>query len=391
MTSGSKRTAGGLSRRYVTALRKQLAPKAGTDSRQAESLGREASAMGLDTLDLIGIHERAVIRLLPAGPASRSSDELLKLAAGFFVKALIPVGNGQRRALKTSDRLNRLNLALRQRTAELNAALRQVKRGIEGREAVQAALTRSERHYNELLEKSGHMQEHLRRLSHELLSSQEEERRKISRELHDEIGQILTAINVKLATLKKEAAINTTGLTRKISSTQRLVERSMGTVHRFARELRPPLLDDLGLIPALHSYLRSFTKRTHIPVHFTAFAEVERLGGDKRTALYRVAQEALTNVEKHAKASLVTLTLRRLAGAIRMEIHDDGRSFRVERVLRDKRTGRLGLIGMRERVDMAGGSFTVVSAPGQGTTIRAQIPFGDGPVKSPNVRGESMK
>jgi signal transduction histidine kinase len=155
-----------------------------------------------------------------------------------------------------------------------------LKREIGQREAVQEALKKSERHYGQLLEKSRRMQEHLRRLSHEILHAQEEERKKISRELHDEIGQTLTVINVKLATLKNEATASTADLKKKIASTQRLVERSMDTVHRFARQLRPPLLDDLGLIPALQSARKDFTKRTRIPVHFTGSATVERLRGD---------------------------------------------------------------------------------------------------------------
>lgn len=246
------------------------------------------------------------------------------------------------------------------------------------RKAVQEALEKSERHYGKLLERSRNMQEHLRRLSHEILSGQEEERKKISRELHDEIGQILTAINVRLATLKEEAALNTTGLQKKIASTQRLVEKSMSTVHRFARELRPSLLDDLGLIPALHSYMRAFTKRTRVPIHFRAAAAVERLDSNKRTVLYRVAQEALTNIAKHANASLVTVSIQKLQGEACMKIHDNGKSFQVQPLLNAKKIKRLGLLGMRERVEMVGGSFAVESAPGKGTTIRAQIPFRNG-------------
>lgn len=282
-------------------------------------------------------------------------------------------------ALGNNGHMNRRKLALRHRTVELATIYQQLKREISRREAVQKALKKSERHYLQLLERSRHMQEHLRRLSHEILSGQEEERKKISRELHDEIGQTLTAINVKLATLKEEAAVNTTGLKKKIASTQRLVERSMNTVHRFARELRPSLLDDLGLIPALRSYMKGFTKRTHIPIHFTAFAAVEQLDSDKRTVLYRVAQEAFTNVAKHAKASLVEVNIQKLRGVVRMEIHDNGKSFQVQRLLFTKRIRRLGLLGMQERVEMVGGSFAVESSPGKGTTICAQIPFGNGP------------
>jgi len=155
---------------------------------------------------------------------------------------------------------------------ELVSVQRQLKREIGRREAAQHALKQSERHYRELLEKSRRIQEHLRHLSHEILSAQQHERKRISRELHDEIGQTLTAVNVKLATLKKDATVNLADLKKKIASTQRLIEKSMNTVHRFARELRPPLLDDLGLIPALHAYMKAFTKRTRLPIDFKAFA-----------------------------------------------------------------------------------------------------------------------
>jgi len=324
--------------------------------RPAQRLGRAALADGLDALDLVRIHERALIPLRPPVPSSR--------AARFLVEALTPIESAHRTALRSNG--------------ELAVAHRQLKQEIGRRQAMQEALEKSERHYGTLLAKSRHMQEHLRRLSHEILSAQEEERKRISRELHDEIGQTLTAISVKLATLTMEAEVSTTDLTQRIASTQRLVERSMNTVHRFARELRPSLLDDLGLIPALRAYMAGFTKRTHVLVHFSAFAAVEQLDSDKRTVLFRVAQEAFTNVAKHAQASLVTVRIRRLPGVVRMEIHDNGRSFQVARVLLAKRVNRLGLLGMRERVEMVGGSFTVESAPGNGTTIRAQIPFGRG-------------
>lgn len=376
MSSGSKGTRAGLSQRYSLALRTQLAPKPGASLRLAESLGCEAVAVGLDRWDLVRIHERALIRLLPPGPSSKNGNGMTKRAARFIVEALAPIENARRTALKDNDHLNRQNVTMRRRGVELTTIRRQLKREIARREAVQEALTTSETHYGQLLKKSRHMQEHLRRLSHEILSAHEEERKKISRELHDEIGQTLTAINVKLATLKQEATVNTTGLKKKISSTQRLVEKSMNAVHRFARELRPSLLDDLGLIPALHAYMKGFTKRTHVPVHFTAFAAVEQLDSDKRTVLYRVAQEAFTNVAKHAHASLVEVSIQKVRNVVRMEIHDNGKSFQAQRVLSAMPIRRLGLLGMRERVEMVGGTFTVESTPGKGTTIRALIPFG---------------
>jgi len=219
------------------------------------------------------------------------------------------------------------------------------------------------------------MQEQLRHLSRQILLAQEEERKEISRELHDEIAQTLAGINVHLAALKVEAASATQGLVKKIASTQKLVERSVKIVHRFALELRPTVLDDLGIIPALHSYMKDFTKRTGIHIQFTAFAGVEQLNGTKRTVLFRVAQAALANVAQHAHASRIKVTIKKLSGSICMEINDDGKSFEVEGVLFAKRNKRLGLIGMRERVEMVGGTFIIESAPGKGTTIQAQLPF----------------
>jgi len=218
-------------------------------------------------------------------------------------------------------------------------------------------------------------EELLRNLTHRLMQAQEEERRRISRELHDVIAQTLTGINVRLAALKKDAALNTKGLDRNIARTQRLVEKSVSIVHQFARELRPAVLDDLGLIPALHSFVKLFSKRTHIHVHLKVFAGVEQLDNNKRTVLYRVAQESLTNVARHAKAGRVELSIQKFHSGARMEIKDDDKSFRVERVLHAGGKKQLGLLGMRERVEMVGGTFCVESASGQGTTVRVEIPF----------------
>jgi signal transduction histidine kinase len=259
---------------------------------------------------------------------------------------------------------------------ELAASNLELKQEIVQRKAVEAALKKSEHHYGELLEQSDRLQEQLRQLSRQILSAQEEERREISRELHDVIAQTLTGINVRLAALAKEAAVNTKGLDRNIAQTQRLVEKSVDIVHQFARELRPAVLDDLGLIPALHSFAKIFSERTHILVHLKAFAEVEQLAIAKRTVLFRVAQEALTNVARHAQAGRVEVSIQKLPDSVCMKIKDDGKSFQVDRVLHGKGSKRLGLLGMRERLEMIGGHLDVESAPGKGTTITAQIPTG---------------
>jgi signal transduction histidine kinase len=153
------------------------------------------------------------------------------------------------------------------------------------------------------------------------------------------------------------------------------VENSVKAVHRFARELRPPGLDDLGLIPALHAYTQSLAERKRINIQMTAFGGVEALGPAKRTALFRVAQEALTNVARHAQATQVRMSITEIAGTIRMEIGNNGKTFDVRKALLAKNPKRLGLIGMRERIEMVGGRFAVESTPGKGTTVTAEIPF----------------
>jgi signal transduction histidine kinase len=271
--------------------------------------------------------------------------------------------------------LRQLGATLRRRTAALAVTTRRLQRETTLRKTGEVNLRQGARHYDLLLAQSRCMQEELRRLAHQILSAQEEERKEISRELHDEIAQTLAGINVQLSALSLETAVSARGLKRKIASTQRQVGRSIEAIHRFARELRPALLDDLGLIPALRSYLKKFAVRTGLRIRFTAFTGVEALDNAKRTVFYRVAQEALTNVARHAQASLVQVSIRKIPDAIRMEVADDGRSFQVQRVLSSRTNKRLGLLGMRERVEMVGGSFAIESAPGRGTTLRAQIPF----------------
>lgn len=257
------------------------------------------------------------------------------------------------------------------------------------RRIVEAALKKSEHHYGKLLAESERLQEQLRYLSRQILLAQEEERKRISRELHDVIAQTLTGINVRLAALKKESVSNTKHLARDIARTQKLVEKSVNIVHDFARELRPAVLDDLGLIPALHSFAKIFSQRTRVHVSLTAFAAVEELDIAKRTVLFRIAQEALTNVSRHAKASRVEISIQKLATSVGMKIHDNGISFSVEKQLQAKGGKRLGLLGMRERVEMVGGTFVVVSAPGKGTSIEVEVPFAK--VRAPLVKKSAEK
>jgi len=262
------------------------------------------------------------------------------------------------------------------RVAVLAASNQKLEQEIIRRQAVEQSLRQSEAHQIQLLAQSLLLQEQLRNLSRQVIRAQEEERKEISRELHDVIAQTLTGINIRLATMRMQAGSEARGFNRNIARTQRLVEKSVDIVHRFARELRPAVLDDLGVIPALHAYLKSFTARTGIHSHLKAFAGVNDMDTPRRTVLFRVAQEALTNVGRHSQATRVDIRIRKLPAGLAMDIHDNGKAFNVESQFQANGGKRLGLLGMRERVEMIGGTFAVQSAPGQGTRVEVEIPFG---------------
>jgi len=375
------------SRRYQDALRTQMKQGRKASLAAARGLGSQALAAGLQTLDLAKLHEQTLVtELLPGCPAGKRAA-LVKQAGVFFAEAILPIEKTHYSTQEAAVYLRKIVEALSQRTVELAASNLELNLEIGHRKSAEAALKKSERHYSELLEQSDRLQEQLRQLSRQILSAQEEERKHISRELHDVIAQTLTGINVRLAALSKEAALNNKGLDRNIARTQELVEKSVDIVHRFARELRPAVLDDLGLVPALHSFMKNFTARSGVRTYLTAFAGVEEMETARRTVLFRVAQEALTNVARHAKASRADVSLQKLPDGICMKIKDDGQSFQVERTLHANGGKRLGLLGMRERLEMVGGKFGVESAPGKGTTIIAQIPFG----KIPSGKGSPLK
>ena len=370
-----------LSRYYHAALQTYLRGGPGASMEAARELGRSAITEGLETLDMARIHEIALIPLLLPVYSSQTSNGLIGRAGLFFAEAITPIELTHRGAREANVHLQQVVKALSQRTLELADSVQGLKREIVQRQAAEDSLKISEQTSSKLLAKSLLMQEELRNLSRQLLSVQEEERKRISRELHDVIAQTLTSINVRLAALKTDATASTKDLQKKIASTQRLVEKSVDIVHRFARELRPSVLDDLGLIPALKSYLKSYMEDTGIRVNLTAYAGIDSTDGARRTVLFRVAQEALANVARHSKASSAEVTIEDVNGMIRMEVKDNGQGFAVEGNSCAKKHNRLGLLGMRERVEMVGGTFCIESAPGEHTTIRVEIPDSSGQAK----------
>lgn len=294
---------------------------------------------------------------------------------------LPPSMRTQKSKASLSVRLGRLrqrNRKLRIGALALARANRRLKREVARRRVGEAATLRAQEQYRELYLQSQAMEGKLRQLARQIIIAQEEERKEISRELHDGVVQTLVGINVELSILGRARTVGPRALMAKIAHTRRLVDHSVDAVHRFARELRPAVLDDVGLIPALHAYCQSLAARKKIRIELSAVRGVEALDAAGRTVIFRVAQEALTNVARHAHATRVRITLSEIAGAIRIEIVDNGKSFQVGSDLLAGNSKRLGLVGMKERIEMVGGRLAIESAPASGTTVRAEIPFARG-------------
>jgi len=267
-----------------------------------------------------------------------------------------------------SKHAGRLEILVVARTAKLTEANARLVESVDD-------TRKGKEEYQALFAESLVMQEKLRHLTRLIISAQEQERKKISRELHDEVVQTLIGINIELTSLKEGGIDRGVDLKAKLAGIQRMVENSVNAVHGFARGLRPAMLDDLGLIPALHGLCKGLKARKKLNIQMTAYGGVEDLNGSGRTVLFRIAQESLSNIGRHANASQVRLSVARVGNVIRMEISDNGKSFPAEKMLLENNPKRLGLIGMRERLEMVDGTLSIESSRGRGTTVCAEIPF----------------
>jgi len=224
----------------------------------------------------------------------------------------------------------------------------------------------------------------LQRLSAKLVRAQEEERRSIARELHDEIGQALTAIKVELVMV--ERAIEPEARTRNVLGEARsITDHALQTVRDLSQLLHPPLLDDLGLPATLEWYLRGFATRTGIAGGLVHEGIAERLAPEIEVCLYRIAQEALTNVAKHAQATSCRIYLQRLPQTVLLTVEDDGRGFDVQEVTASHARQGIGLLGVHERVAGFGGTVRLESSPGKGTRLTVEVPALPRPVPAPEL------
>jgi signal transduction histidine kinase len=211
----------------------------------------------------------------------------------------------------------------------------------------------------------------LQRLTSLVISAQEEERRRIARELHDDTAQALTSVLVRARLLVRQARIDSVreGLLELLEQ----VTAAIDGVRRMALDLRPSTLDDLGLVPAVESYAREFSDRWGVPVRVHAHANGHRLPRDRELLVYRIIQEALTNIAKHAGATAVEIELDADREHVAATVRDNGRGFDPATTLASPERG-LGLFGMQERAQLAGGTLQLQSRPGTGTTVSLAIP-----------------
>ena len=215
----------------------------------------------------------------------------------------------------------------------------------------------------------------LRRLSHQLVQAQEEERKVISRELHDEIGQMLTGLKMELANLEALRHAPGDEFTKHLTETKALTEQTMRSVRELAMGLRPSMLDDLGLEPALRWQSQEFSRHSGIPVTIETDGNLGNLPESVRTCIYRVIQESLTNCARHAEASNVRITIHGSRDRINLTVQDDGKGFDTRSI----GGSGLGLIGMEERIKILGGRLTISSQEVdgyKGTLLSVELPTG---------------
>ncbi|MBD5779229.1 sensor histidine kinase [Pelagicoccus sp. NFK12] len=327
----------------------QRSSKSATQS--ATDLGKRAAERGMPVNKLLSLHfselEKQWLALPNAGLQPDLSTRKLRKANRFLSNSLAPLEKSTRQELKS-----------------LRSELR----------STHSQLTKENSRYQDLLKKATRDQERAKLTNRQFLLAQEAERKEISRELHDQVAQILAGINVRLSTLKKTSSIDQQSLEKRITKTQLLVEQSVKLIHSYARRLRPAMLDDLGLLPSLRTLIKDVSETVTLDIQLEAFPTIETLDNRSRTVLYRVTQEALTNVVRHANAKNATVRIHEADGKVHLTISDDGKSFSVGRILTSHTNNRLGLIGMRERVEMLGGSFAIESKAGEGTEIIVEIP-----------------
>jgi signal transduction histidine kinase len=235
--------------------------------------------------------------------------------------------------------------------------------------ASMAYILRLERQTRGRYRELAHSRHELERLSSSLVDAQEAERRSISRELHDEVGQSLSALLVDLGRLSTNLPADGAEIRERLDHMKSVAERTVGTVRDIALLLRPSMLDDLGLVAALEWQGREVSRRSEMEVAVESENVSDDLPDEYRICVYRLVQEALSNAVRHSRARNARVRVVTSGHSIAVEVSDDGRGFDPQR------SRGLGILGMEERVKRLGGTLTVKSAPGQGSLLKAELPL----------------
>jgi signal transduction histidine kinase len=300
----------GFDEKYRSALRSYAVRGGEAGLIHAYDLGREAMERGKSLLEVATLHQQALLELICKAHSAERRLEFLRASADFLAESLSP--------------------------------FEMANRGFQ--DAVKAL-----RKFNESLE---------------------EEIKRIAHAVHDEAGQLLVAVHLALADILRELP---KPQQEQLERVERLLDQVEKQLRRYSHELRPTILDDLGWIPAIRFLAEGVTKRANLPIQIeTTFAG--RLPSATEIALYRVIQEALNNAARHAKASRVSIQVRRAGQLLSCSIQDDGTGFDLRAIQSDRRRAGLGLIGMQERLNAIGGTLLINSAPGRGTKLLIQVP-----------------
>jgi signal transduction histidine kinase len=306
--------------------------------------------------------------------------EKINYSAGFLRREVLPRRNAVLELAAEIEELNNQNLAAqRAEVTRRQEAFRSELFSLVGRSLFFGLLVavavvwrlrvvegRSEEQKRRAQEAEGQMRE----LSQQLVAAQEEERRKLSRELHDHVGQMLTALRMEVGRIDRLRAPGDHRVTAALTECRQLVDDMVRIVRDLALGLRPSMLDDFGLQPALEWLTRDFTRRSNVPVELQLHGPLDTLSDQHRTCIYRVVQEALTNCVRHARATAIDFSVRARDEMIEVSVSDDGIGLDPSR-----RAGGFGLRGIEERVRELGGTITLVSAAGQGATLSIKLPL----------------
>lgn len=271
------------------------------------------------------------------------------------------------------DRPWKNGLQLDDAIQELVASLEQTAAAAEGIRSGVEFLTQSLRGLGSRLESAAQS----RGLGLHVIRAQEEERRKLAREIHDGPAQLLNSVVLRINVCQRLFETDPSRVQEELTQLKELVRLSLQDVRKIIFDLRPMALDDLGLVPAIRAFLKEFQARTGIEADFSAFGHERRYDSAFEVAVFRLVQEALNNVYKHAGAARAWVKVETHGQELRLTVRDDGAGFDPEAVLQAGRGTKFGLVGMRERAELLGGSLELQSAPGQGTRLVVTFPLSE--------------